>query len=270
MKQSFFLRAASLFTVFCMLFCQDIPICAAKADINISSECRMTETGEYEVSLYLLSDQGICGIMCDMEYDEDSFLFLGGGSECALKLTYVDVGGGVRFILDGIENSKRECVLARFYFKRIGPRECRIKLSGVGEASAVYLSVTGHTVSAKAAFRGCSAVEDTSAAPSAELPEFKSFEIFERGGEWVLSFEVKGGNGNFAAGARLFLLDLEAGKTEDIRVVGVSDAEGIFKGEYILSGQRKIVISATALGYRREGEIRGERETAITHQSRQG
>ncbi len=230
----------------------------------------MTETEEYELALILSSAHGVCGILCELKYDENTLLYLGGGSECALELTSLDVGGEVRFILDGIENSEAECVLARLYFKRIGLGECCFELSGIGETSAVYFNETGALINSNAVISGCTVIGNASSKPSVEVPKFESFELFERGGERVISFEVRVGNGNFAAGARLFLLDLETGKSEDIRVVGIVSSNGIFKGEYILSGQKKIAISATALGYRREGEIRGERETAITLRSRQG
>ncbi len=267
MKQRIFLRAMSFFTAFCMFFCYNIPICAKENGIRVSLECRMTETEEYELSLTLSSAQGLCGLLCELKYDENAFLYLGGGSDCALELTYLDISSGVRFILDGSENCESECILARFYFKRIGSGESGFELSCIGESSVVYFNEAGELINSNAILSGCTVIGNASSEPSVEVPKFESFELFERGDERVISFEVKVGNGNFAAGARLFLLDLESGESEDVRVVGIVSPTGIFKGEYILSGQKKIAISATALGYRRDSEIRGERKTGITLRS---
>ena len=101
-----------------------------------------------EIILKLNSEHGLAAILAELNYDGEDFLFLGCGSDI-MTVTYSDVGDGVRFLLDLSENSPSECVLATFYFKKIGSGGGDFSLNIGDDADCLYFEEGNRPVPAK-------------------------------------------------------------------------------------------------------------------------
>ena len=183
-----------------------------------------------EIILKLNSEHGLAAILAELNYDGEDFLFLGCGSDI-MTVTYSDVGDGVRFLLDLSENSPSECVLATFYFKKIG--------SGGGEFS---LNIRDDAVSFENGGRKSE----------------------NGGGKNVLfHFEVDVGKKRFAAGIKLFAVDLESGESREYYILGITGKDGVYLGNAEIELYEKAAVIVTAAGYEREGMACGEKLTAL-------
>ncbi len=211
-----------------------------------------------EVELKLLSDGGICALFAEIKYDDGALLYLGGASECSLEFSSVDMGGAVRILLDGVENCENECVLARLFFCRTGSGESKLEIFGAGENSVLYLNCNNETETREIAFFGCDIGKGSPITDSEKVARLTFFEVKDHGGEFVISFEVSGFQGCFAAGVRFFIVDLEGGGCEDVSVLGVIGEENLYKGEYHISAKVNSAAVITAFGYDRFGEHTGE------------
>lgn len=104
----------------------------------ISIEGCEREDGEVEIAVFVESVNGVCGVLLELNYDDEEFLLLTVGAEmCGLDLSYRDDSGKIRILLDGNENSDAECELARLYFKRKNGRSGRAEFA-LGEKMQAF------------------------------------------------------------------------------------------------------------------------------------
>lgn len=220
------------------------------------------EDGILEIEISLESGAGICAMLCVLDYNPDSLIYLSGGSpDESVSFTVIDFGGEIRFLLDSRQNTAPDCVLARLYFKKTDAGKKNLSLRC---QDARYLSESGEILSADTLVLADGISEENGnignkneCAP----PQIISQEITSDGG---ICFSVKAARDCFAAGARLFFVDLEgAGENFEVLVAGVTSADGIVSGEYHLCPDKRYAISVTAIGYDRLGGHRGERMTVI-------
>ncbi len=237
------------------------------SDICIFLEGNESEDGEIEIVACTSSQYGICAFFGKLLYDVDRMLFLGCEvGDIDLSFSYVDVGGEVRFLLDGVKNSEKDCILARFYFKRICRGNASFSISGACEDFALFIE-NGVISKLSPGLFGCM-LEDKAngnkndAVDQTFIPKLVKIDTFNRDGIKIIRFQVAVGKECFASGARLFIVDLESGETEFIYIVGVNRIDG-FTGEYSMSSTKKVAVIITAVGYRREGEYWGDKRTEI-------
>ena len=224
-----------------------------------------------EIILKLNSEHGLAAILAELNYDGEDFLFLGCGSDI-MTVTYSDVGDGVRFLLDLSENSPSECVLATFYFKKIGSGGGDFSLNIGDDADCLYFEEGNSPVPAKPTLCGVCGVdgEAQSVADSSE-PRLLSVSFENCGGKSengggknvLFHFEVDVGKKRFAAGIKLFAVDLESGESREYYILGITGKDGVYLGNAEIELYEKAAVIVTAAGYEREGMVCGEKLTAL-------
>lgn len=218
------------------------------------------ESGEIIVELVFSGQSGLCGFLGELRFDENELLFLSGGDgESGLNFSFLDLGGCVRFLLDGVKNSPRECVLARFYFKRIGDGNGTISLFGACEEDALYINEGNIVSTMQTKLFGCNIGRaDDDEIPESEFPCFSRLEVSNDEERSVISFEVCADNRFFAAGVKIYIVELEGAESHEAYVVGVTQS-GMLSGEYSFSPQGNYAVIITATAFDRDGETRGEK-----------
>ena len=264
-------RVFSVFFSFCLIicFCGGISTSAEKENDYIPLFCLSfaeLDGGELEISLSLSSENGICAMMSELSYNEHKFLFLGCGSD-QLNITYEDLGGAVRFLLDGIENSSPECILVTFYFKRIGSGEGEFVLRKADDGDCLYFDDDNKISSCKQGETEACIVKDPSCETSnGEIsPRFTNFSL-DRGEDRdaILDFLVEVGDGYIFAGIKVFAVDLNSGEYREYYMVGISRG-GICSGQGVIELYEQTAVIITAVGYERSGMTAGEKRTEIIY-----
>lgn len=269
--KSFFLRIVSAIIGLCMCggscyltgtvksggFCAS----AEEEKSRIALVCKENdrENGEVTVELVFSGQSGLCGFLGEVRFDENEFLFLSGGGESGLNFSFLDLGGCVRFLLDGVKNSPSECVLARFYFKRIGDGNGTISLCRAGEEDALYFNEENRPIPMKTELFGCDIGRaENDKIPESEISYFLRLEVSNDGEGSVISFEVCADNRFFSVGAKIYIVELDGAESHEAYVVGVTKS-GMFSGEYRFSPKGHYAVIITATAFDRDGEERGEK-----------
>ena len=274
--KSFFLRIVSAIISLCMCggacfftekdknggFCAS----AEEEKSRIALVCKENdgECDEVTVELVFSGQSGLCGFLGEVRFDENEFLFLSGGDgESGLNFSFLDLGGCVRFLLDGVKNSPRECVLAQFYFIRTGDGNGTISLCGVGEEDALYFNEENRPIPIKTELFGCDIGRaDSDNIPENEIPCFSSLAVSNGGEGSVISFEVCADKRFFAMGAKIYIVELDGAESHGAYVVGVTQS-GMFSGEYRFSPKGNYAVIITATAFDRDGERRGEKVVKV-------
>ena len=265
MTAELLLRAVALIVVVALLgtlVC--LPVGAGDKDdntIRVLYRVREAEDGILELEISLDSKMGMCAALCVLNYNPDSLIYLSGGApDDSVSFTAVDFGGELRFLLDSRQNTAPNCVLACLYFKKTGEGKRGFSLKC---RDMRYLGGKGEILSAEAFVVADMPSDDAESGEKREEyapPQLAFWNVNERG----ISFEVKARRGCFAAGVRLFFVDLGgAGEHFEILIVGVVTSDGVFSGEYRFCPESRYAVSVTALCYDRLGVCCGERATAI-------
>ncbi len=231
------------------------------ADSGARLLCRASEAedGILEIEISLESEFGICAMLCELDYTPDSLIYLSGGAtDESVSYTEIDFGGELRFLIDSRSNTAPDGVLARLYFKRTGRgRECL----SLDCRAARYLGDAGEILTLEV-----DGVPDISinADESGEEDDGYLPEITVRGIDvGRVRFKVKAED-CFAAGVRLFFADLSGeGEHFEVLVAGVVASNGVFRGEYCFSPDKRYALTLTAVGYGGRDVVRGEGTTVI-------
>lgn len=223
------------------------------------------ERDEVTVELVFSGQSGLCGFLGEVRFDENEFLFLSGGEgESGLNFSFLDLGGCVRFLLDGIENSPRECVLARFYFKRTGDGNGTISLCRACEEDALYINEKNRVSPMHTELFGCDIGRaENDEIPKSAFPCFSRLEVSNDGEGSVISFEVCADNRFFAVGAKIYIVELDGAESHGAYVVGVTQCD-MFSGEYSFSPKGNYAVIITATAFDRGGEKRGEKVVNVS------
>ncbi len=252
--------------VFMML---SLSIGASEASVGetapiISVGAREIEDGGIEVILRIEEGQGIAALLAGLSYDGEKLLFLGGGSS-VMSLTYEDVGDQVRFILDLHENTPSKCELATFYFQRIGEGDCALSLSfGEGDSCLYFNSEWKLSPLSPTLPEPCTVRDTAQAKEETEQPRLLSLSLERRDGAVAeIGFEVSVENGHFAAGIKLFAVDLESGESREYYIFGITDKGGRIACTYEIELYKKTAVVITAAGYERSGMICGEKRIEL-------
>lgn len=232
------------------------------------------DDGILELTIELDSPHGICAMLCDLKYNPKALVYLSGGSDDVnIHFKAIDFGGSLSFLIDSNRNSAPRGTLARLYFKTIGNgapdvslncREDALYLDDRGEIRPAQLKITSlppdSTPEDDLASGNLSNGKPSSVAAP---PRLLTLEI----GNAEVTFSVKTEQG-FAAGARLFLVELESGETTDVVVAGVVGKDGILAGKYRLEDEKSYSVVATPLSFYGQKTSKGEKITAlIAHQN---
>ena len=204
----------------------------------------------------LESDNGVCALLCDLEYDAERYIYLSGGSvDEKINFKAIDFGSVVGFLLDSGENSNAECVLARLYFKRIGQGKARFTLNSRDNALGVGDNLEICSYQTRILSDTSVPGDNTDKGDSNELPRLVSLNM----GSEKIVFSVKSPHDCFAAGVRLFFIDLSGGGEHfGVFVTGIIKRGGMFAGEHTMP-QGNYAVIVTALGYSARELIRGEK-----------
>ena len=218
------------------------------------------ESGEIIVELVFSGQSGLCGFLGELRFDENELLFLSGGDgDSGLNLSFLDLGGCVRFLLDGVKNSPSECVLARFYFMRTGEGNGTISLFGACGEDALYFNEENRPIYMKTELLGCDiGLAENNKMPEGSSPCFLDLAVSSGGEESVISFEVCADKRFFAMGAKIYIVEFDGAESHEAYVVGVTKG-GMFSGEYRFSPQGNYAVIITATAFDRDGEKRGEK-----------
>ncbi len=271
-------RAVSLLLCLCLPFVSLLSVSriaaadafanAKEADGKVFLEYRDNGDGEIEAVLKLESEAGIAALACEMAYDSNVLLYLGcGEGEGGMTLTARDMGECVRFLLDGAQNSPSQCTLASFYFKRISTDAAMLSLSSMGDKCSFYFDGQGELKQLAASLSGCliggGSAEDTS--ESDYSPRLLNFELIRYEERAEVSFEVTAEDGFFAAGVKLFVLDIKRGTYDTVYAVGVAQ-NGSFSGKCALPfrADAELSVVITPVAFDRIGTVFGEKLTSIS------
>jgi len=268
-----FLRIIGFLTL-CAMFVVIVRI-PAEAEIDgTQSEVRLvlhsSETGDgiLELLIELDSSCGISAMLCELEYDPDVVIYLSGGaSDSEMSFKAIDFGGSLRFLIDSNESSAPCGELARLYFKVTGNgkprfsltcRESALYIDGRGEICPTAVKVTlpqpeKDTENDSTDGAGGEDPSDETHAPRLLDLEIRDFEI---------AFTV-GIERGFAAGVRLFIVDLDSGESADITVAGVVGEDGVFTGKYRLQEEKSYSVIVTPLSFCAEKRLDGEKKSAV-------
>ena len=209
-------------------------------------------SGECLLTLALHEDTWLCGILLEIGYPQNLRLLeverIVGGDHAVVSCA--DLGDRVRVLLDSPSNVYLEGDLIRFRFSNDGADDLRFEISNVtaysfgeGDLVPLRLSVAKDCEEDRA---------DELSASVSSVALTQSNEILE------LGFSVFLPSGCFAAGARVFLVDLVAHSISDFRLVGVVREHGFFAGSVDLLPNGKYCVIVEPLGYRRGKVEKGE------------
>ena len=208
-----------------------------------------------EILLDLWCNSGICGVSVDVYYDSDSFLLLSCGVENVddLNFSYLNGAGAVRILLDGVDNHPSEKIRVTFYFAGIDG----VVKGGVFEArgiDAYQVSGNGQVLEIEAG-EGASCV----------VPGKEQYDDLERRVE-VVGIDVDGhelvllgrvSDGFFAAGFKVFTVDLQSGKNESFYVAGVVKSSTEFERRVTVNIEGAMVIVVTPIAFERNVIVQG-------------
>ena len=215
-----------------------------------------------EVTVGIDSGRGMCALLCSLEYNSESLIYLSGGAcDESFNFKAVDFGGNVRFLLDSKENSVARGELVKLYFKRIGNGGLGFSLKCRDDV--LYYDENSDILSARVEVDLNFGSADTDC--NGDIEERKAPEIIRldnKDGE--IGFAVSVDDECFAAGARLFFVDISGGGRHfEVILAGVVGNDGLFDGRYFFGGEVGYAVVVTAMGYGR-GEIdAGEKSTLV-------
>ncbi len=214
-----------------------------------------------EVTVNIESDRGVCALLSSLEYNPDSLIYMSGGAgEDKINFKVIDICGEVRFLLDSTENSAPNGVLARFYFKKTGSGKTGLSLECINEA--LYIDDNGEISASEVKVIGLKGGEDNDEREEEVVPQL--IELKNSGG--ILSFSVKASDHQFAAGVRLFFVDVSGeGEHFEAQVTGVVGEDKVFSGEYDLGEKKSYAVVVTPQGFERQAVDNGEKNFAFLH-----
>lgn len=259
----------------CFLFCSaGVRGAGAIEEKDCAAEmtCVVGEDGEVEVALKVVCEGGVCGLLGELEYDAESFLLLSCGSDAeGVDFSYYDGGGAVRILLDGVENTVAAIVLVRFYFKRVEGAIGSAVFS-LGDIEAFYLSAKCELceldVEVGVGSVEVGVVNAPMGADKKDLPVLTGAEVIRsEGGEVEIILSEIVGREYFAAGFKIFFVDLDSGEVDEMYIFGVLDRSG--GGEVIFErrvehGERgRFSVVVTPLAIDREGVVEGEKYACV-------
>lgn len=219
------------------------------------------EEGIVELDISISSSMGVCAMLCELEYDPDSFIYLSGGA-CDENINFkaVDFGGEVRFLMDFITNSAPDGNPARLYFKRIGTGCSNFSLTC---QDALYIDENGEISRANVQIFADMLPEkdEIQAHPNDEIaPAIVNAEVRDDS----VFFSVGVSDECFAAGVRLFFVDLSGnGDHFEALVAGAVRAGELLRGEYRFCSDKSYAVVITAQGYSGRHAVGGEKITLL-------
>ena len=215
------------------------------------------EEGIVELDISISSSMGVCAMLCELEYDPDSLIYLSGGA-CDENINFkaVDFGGEVRLLIDCITNSAPDGNPARLYFKRIGTGSSNFSLTC---PDALYIDENGEISRANVQIFADTPLEkeEIQAHPNDEIaPTIVNAEIREDS----VFFSVGVSDECFAAGVRLFFVDLSGnGDHFEVLVAGAVRVGEMLRGEYRFCPDKSYAVVITAQGYSGKRTVKGDK-----------
>lgn len=260
------LRAVGGIIVAAMLICFICsPVGAAEGGtekaIRLFLRATEVEGDILEVTVSLDSERGICALLCTLEYNPESLIYLSGGArDGKVNFKAIDFGESVRFLLDSKENSAAKGEIVTLYFKRIGRGSAGLALKCEGEA--LYYGEGADILSARVEIDGEIGSADVGNGGKEERKAPEIISLVENVGQ--LDFSVAVDGECFAAGARLFFVDISGGGRHfEVLVAGVVGKDGVFEGRYMFGGDIGYAVVVTAVGYGRGRIDTGEKITLV-------
>lgn len=222
------------------------------------------DDGIFEVIFEAIADEGICGILGAMAYDADKLILLSAGAECGGSVfSYVDKGGEVRFLIDGVENVEKIEVSLFFGFAEEGDGDSTVRILCAevlslnnGQITELNTEISNGT----AEMRG----GDGERAENDISPIMSEWR-WNNGGEGiVLSVSGFGRGGCVFAGVELFIVRRDGGGEKMLvtRKIPSSGEENI-EISVPLGDKYFYAIIITAVVFKRNGSVRGEKTVVV-------
>ena len=265
LKRPFRALGAAVITVILLVFAFS-PIGAEEGgtgnDIRLFLRCGNIDGEVLELEVCIESDSGVCAMICDVEYDSERYIYLSGGAtDEGVGFKAVDFGSTVSFVIDSVENTFQDGVLAKLYFKRIS--DGRAKFTLISRDDAIYLGASSDILSSRVQVVSGECVlggNPDSGGGTGEIYEPRLIDVNVSSN--AIAFWVEAPRGCFAAGVRLFFVDLSSGEYSEVFVLGVVGG-GLFSGEYRHAPNGSYAVVITALGYGAREVRAGEKRVEI-------
>ncbi len=258
-----------MFLCVCVAFCL-LPCGVFGAETENRGKCELflmggsDANGVFEVAVDVSAESGLCGVLCAVRYDAERLILLSVGSDCGgATFSFADIGGEVRFLIDGTENIGGASVSLFFGLSDGACGEADVEVlfaeaycfSG-GMIDELGLDVPSEVVTIGE--NGSGREEETNP------PTLISWEIAESGGGEYLSVSGRVGDGFFAAGVELFIVrgDGSGVKMLVSEVIALS-GDGEFDLAMLLDEGDWHAIVITPVAFCREGFVRGEKRIEV-------
>lgn len=222
------------------------------------------DDGIFEVIFEAIADEGICGILGAIAYDADKLILLSVGAECGGSVfSYVDKGGEVRFLIDGVENVEKIEVSLFFGFAEEGDGDSIVRILcaevlSLNDRQIVELDT--EIANGTAEIRGGDG-ERAENDISPIMPEWR----WNNGGESIaLTISGAGKGGYYFAGVDLFIVRCDGGGEKMLvtRKIPSSGEENI-EISVPLGNKDFYTIIITAVVFKRNGSVRGEKTVVV-------
>ena len=242
-----------------------------REEATLALEQRCLEDGVIEVSLVIVSEQGVCGLLATLEYDKEALELVYCGvaeqNEGKIKLSYNNSEGRVVFVLDGKRNSEPCGKLISFYFKvneahgggtaRLLPisDRCAFYVDGEGEIKALSVGVRGATVDAG----GKEEQDEFVDIP----PRLCALTVSETENGLLLNITGENrGVAHFAIGFKIFAVDVEEASARTLVVARATDGETAFiEATLLIKGRACVVI--TPLSFNGRAVVEGQKQVFL-------
>ena len=264
-KTAFFLAFAIVFAVFSRLSVFSVD---AEDELTLDLEAFCDyESGMIRVSVVNAYSTELCGLLFDVCYDPAAFIFesaeKGDGIGESFELSYCDLGGRVRIIIDGNENCD-EKIIATLRFSAVYSSEFKsLDFSLFDETEAEAYRFAGKSVVRIGLVFGKTVFSNTG---EAAIVTFIEVEDSKDGGT-TLSFGGAVFGEAFAAGVEVTVISLADLGTERVLLSGIlplsSDREKRFCFVLELPRGGDICIIVRPVAYKKDGAEFGEAKTFV-------
>ena len=217
--------------------------------------------GVFEVVFEAAAENGICGVLGAVSYDAERLILLTAGAECGgAMFSFLDIGGEVRFLMDGAQNFGGAVSVSLFFGMAEG--DCGAARVSVALVEAFCLSGGAITNLKVKELNGV--VELGKEGKAEGKLALLAWKLRENGAETVLSVLGLVEGEYFAVGVELFVV-YDDGSGDKILVAGVMPLSGdeTFELSVRIDNAEVCAFIITPVAFDRVGRVRGEKAVVV-------
>lgn len=222
------------------------------------------DDGIFEVIFEAIADEGICGMLGAVAYDADKLILLSAGAECGGSVfSYVDKGGEVRFLIDGVENVEMIEVSLFFGFAEGGGGDSTVRILCAEVLSlnnGQIVELDAEIANGTAEIRG----GDGERAENDISPVVSAWRWENDGESIALTISGAGKGGYYFAGVELFIVRCDGGGEKMLvtKMIHASGEENI-EISVPLGNKDFYTIIITAVVFKRNEQVKGEKTVVV-------